>query len=349
MTRRVISVSVLAIVLVLLLWLLPEVPLLIFAAALLGVFLYSGGRLLCRLIPALSNGAAVGLFILALLLITAGLGLMAARPIADQLNELWQQVPNAAASVSERLSHYRWGQELLSRLRSGNVSLPAGGGTTAFSALNTTLGALANLVLVVFLGLYFALDPALYRRGIEAMLAPSLRPKARAICEEAAKTLRGWLGAQMICMAAIGLLTGLGLWLVGLPLAPVLGLIAALLAFIPTVGPVLSAIPGVLLGLAQGPQEALAVVGVYLAVQSVESYLITPYVQRRNVDLPEAVTIVALLAFGLIYGFLGMLLATPLAAVLLMLVRRLYVEDYLEAEPASERPIITTTLLRPGG
>ncbi|WP_160000710.1 AI-2E family transporter [Roseomonas sp. 18066] len=339
MSRRGVSLIVLAVVLGLLLWQLPEVPLLVFAAALLGVFLFSGGKLLRRVLP-VSNGAAVGLFILTLLLISAALGMMAARPIADQLNELWQQVPAAAASLSERLSHYRWGQELLSRLQSGNISLPAGGGTTAFTALNTTFGALANLVLVVFLGLYFALDPALYRRGIEALLAPSLRPRARAIAEEAAATLRGWLGAQLICMAVIGSLTGIGLWLIGLPLAPVLGLIAALLAFIPTVGPVLSAVPGVLLGLAQGQQTALAVVGVYLAVQSVESYLVTPYVQRRNVDLPEAVTIVALLAFGLIYGFLGMLLATPLAAVMLMLVKRIYVEGYLEAEPEGQKGVI---------
>ncbi|WP_419895968.1 AI-2E family transporter [Roseomonas sp. USHLN139] len=339
MSRRGVSLIVLSVVLGLLLWLLPEVPLLVFAATLLGVFLFSGSMLLRRVLP-VSNGVGVGLFILLLLLLSAATGLLAARPIADQLNELWQQVPAAAASLSERLSHYRWGQELLSRLQSGNISLPAGGGTTAFSALNSTLGALANLVLVVFLGLYFALDPALYRRGIEALLAPSLRPRARALAEEAAATLRGWLGAQLICMAVVGSLTGLGLWLVGVPLAPVLGLIAALLAFIPTVGPVLSAVPGVLLGLAQGPQEALAVVGVYLAVQSVESYLVTPYVQRRNVDLPEAVTIVALLGFGLVYGFLGMLLATPLAAVLLMLVRRIYVEGYLEAEPEGEKGMI---------
>jgi predicted PurR-regulated permease PerM len=339
MTRRNVSLLVMAVVLGLLLWLLPEVPLLVFAAALLGVFLFSGGRLLRRILP-VSNGAGVGLFILLLFAASAALGFMAARPIAEQLNELWQQVPTAAAGIAERLSHYRWGQELLSRLQSGNISLPAGGGTTAFSALNTTFGALANVVLVVFLGLYFALDPALYRRGIEALLAPSLRPRARAIAEEAAATLRGWLGAQLICMAVVGSLTGLGLWLVGVPLAPVLGLIAALLAFIPTVGPVLSAVPGVLLGLAQGPREAMAVIGVYLFVQSIESYLVTPYVQRRNVDLPEAVTIVALLGFALVYGFLGMLLATPMAAVMLMLVRRLYVEGYLEAEPEAERPLI---------
>lgn len=340
MTRRRISLLVLAVGLGLLLWQVPQVPLLVFAAALLGVFLYAGADRLRRLVPRLPHGAAVGLFILALALLFAAAGMLAAAPIAEQLNTLWQEVPRAAAGLTERLSQYQWGQELLRRLDAGEMSLPQGGGSTAMTAVNTTFGALANLVLVGFLGLYFALDPALYRRGIQAVLAPSLRPRAEVICREAAATLRGWLGAQMVSMAVVGVLTWLGLRAIGVPLAPVLGMIAALLTFIPTLGPVLAAVPAVLLGLADGLSGALSVIAVYLAVQTVESYLVTPYVQKRSVDLPEAATIVALVAFGLLFGFLGMLLATPMAALLLMLVRRLYVEDYLNQEPAEERPVL---------
>lgn len=345
MSRRTVSLLVLGGALLLLLWMLPEVPLLVFAAALLGVFLHAGARLLRRVLP-VSHGAGVMLFLLLLLLVAAGLGLLAARPMAEQLNELWRQVPAAAQRVSETLSRYGWGQELLERVKPGNMELPSGGGSTAFSALNTTFGALANVVLVSFLGLYFALDPKLYRRGIEALVAPSLRPRARRVCEEAAVTLRNWLGAQMVSMAVVGLLTGTGLWLIGVPLAPVLGVIAALLAFIPTLGPVLAAVPAVLLGLADGLSGAMSVIGVYLVVQSVESYLITPYVQKRGVDLPEAATIIALVAFGLMFGFLGMLLATPMAALTLMLVRRLYVEGYLDHEPAEEQPVERPVILR---
>lgn len=336
MSQRTVSCLVAAGLLLLLLWLVPEVPLLVFAAALIGVFLHSGSRLLRRVLP-VRHGVGVLLFALLLLLAAAALTMLAARPMAEQLNELWQQVPAAARGLAERLSRYSWGQQLLENLEPGNLSLPSGGGASAVSALNLTFGALGNAVLVLFLGIYFAVDPGLYRRGIEALFAPSLRPKARSVAEEAAETLRGWLGAQMISMAVVGVLTGLGLWLVGIPLAPVLGVIAALLAFIPTIGPVIAAVPAVLLGLAQGFSGALSVVAVYLAVQSVESYLITPYVQKRSVDLPEAATIISLVAFGLLYGFLGMLLATPMAAVLLMLVRRLYVSDYLEQEGQPEQ------------
>ncbi|PWC26704.1 AI-2E family transporter [Teichococcus aestuarii] len=345
MPRKTVSLLILAGALLLLLWMMPEVPLLVFAAALLGVFLHAGARLLRRVLP-VPHGAAVGLFLLLLLLLAAGIGMLAAQPIAEQLNELWRQVPAATRRLTDMLSRYSWGQEILQRLQPGNMELPAGGSSTAFSALNTTFGALANVVLVAFLGLYFALDPKLYRRGIEALVAPSLRPRARQVCEEAAATLRGWLGAQMVSMAVVGMLTGLGLWLIGIPLALVLGLIAALLAFIPTLGPVLAAVPAVLLGLSEGFSGAFSVIGVYLVVQSVESYLITPYVQKRSVDLPEAATIIALVAFGLMFGFLGMLLATPMAALLLMLVRRLYVEDYLEHEPAEEQLVQRPVILR---
>ncbi|MDJ0388425.1 AI-2E family transporter [Roseomonas sp. E05] len=336
MSRRTVSVVVLAVLLVLLFWQLPEVPLLIFAAALIGVFLYSGSSLLRRVVP-VPHAVGVLVFTLLLLLAGAGLGLLAASPLAEQLNQLWQQVPQAFNSVTDRLSRYSWGQEILQRLQPQNLSLPSGSGTsTAFSAINSTFGALGNAVLVVFLGVYFAVDPALYRRGIELMVAPSLRPKAHEIALEAAHTLRGWLGAQLVSMTVVGLLTALGLWIVGIPLAPVLGVIAGLLAFIPTIGPVMSAVPGLLLGLSDGLSGLLTVAGVYLAVQTVESYLVTPYVQRRSVDLPQAATIVALVGFGLLYGFLGMMLATPMAAVLLMLVNRLYVTDYLERETAEE-------------
>ncbi|HWX48970.1 MAG TPA: AI-2E family transporter [Roseomonas sp.] len=336
MSRRTVSVVVLAVLLVLLFWQLPEVPLLVFAAVLLGVFFYSGGTLLCRVVP-VPHAAGVLVFILLLLLAGTGLALLAAAPIADQLNELWQQVPVAASRLTERLSHYSWGREILEQFNPQNISLPSGSGTvSAFSAINTTFGVLGNAVLVLFLGLYFAVDPGLYRRGIEAMVAPSLRPRAHDVAIEAAHTLRGWLGAQLISMTVVGLLTALGLWLIGLPLALVLGVIAGLLAFIPTIGPVMAAVPGVLLGLSDGLTGALSVAAVYLVVQTVESYLVTPYVQRRSVDLPQAATIVALVGFGLLFGFLGMLLATPMAAVLLMLVNRLYVDDYLEREMVEE-------------
>ncbi|EHL95829.1 hypothetical protein HMPREF9946_05066 [Acetobacteraceae bacterium AT-5844] len=341
MRRRTISLLVLVVALLLLLWLVPDVPLLVFAGVLLAVFLRGGGDLIgARL--GLPAPLRVLLFVLLLVVLGTGFALLAAVPLADQANQLWQQVPRVAEQIQQRIAAYSWGQELLQRLQPENLSLPSGGGSSAFSALGTTFGALGNFVLFLFIGLYLAVDPGLYRRGIELLVAPSLRPKTRAVFEEAGETLRGWLGAQLISMAAVGLLMGLGFWLLGLPLAVLLGTIAALLAFIPNIGPVIAAVPAVLLGLESGLSGALAVLGVYIAVQTAESYLITPYVQRRSVDLPPVLTITVQVAMGMLYGIMGLALATPLAALGLMLVRRLYVEDYLEQEPAPERPVIVS-------
>ncbi|MBO1076566.1 AI-2E family transporter [Roseomonas marmotae] len=338
MRRRPVSVITFALILVLLVWQVPDALLLTFAGVLLGVFLRGGGDLLFQRFG-FSGMARVLLFAL-LLLLGVGFALLAAPQLAEQASQLWQQLPRALAQITERLSRYSWGQQLLERAKPENLQLPSGGGSSAFALLGGTFGALGNAVLLIFLGLYFAVDPGLYRRGIELFFPPSLRPKARATCEEVAGTLRGWLGAQFISMAVVGVLTTLGLWALGIPLALLLGMIAALLTFIPNIGPVIAAVPAVLLGLDSGATGAFSVIGLYLAVQSVESYLITPYVQKRSVDLPPALTIMAQVAMGTLFGIMGLALATPLAAVGMMLVHRLYVEDYLEQERPEETPVV---------
>ena len=339
MRRRSISLLVFVAVLLLTLWLVPSVLLLIFAGVLLAVFLRGGGDLVFKRFG-LGGTARVLLFALLVVGAVAGFGMLAAAPLADQASQLWQQVPRMTQQLTSRLESYSWGQQVLEQLKPENLQLPSGGGRTAVTALGSTFGALGNAVLLIFLGIYFAVDPGLHRRGIEHLLTPSLRPKAHRICQEAGETLRGWLGAQLISMTVVGTLTWLGLWALGVPLAPLLGVIAATLTFIPTIGPVISAVPAVLLGLESGLTGALSVVGLFIAIQSVESYLVTPYVQQRSVDLPPSITIVSQVAMGTLFGLMGLALATPLAALALMLTRRLYVEDYLDQEPPAEAPVI---------
>jgi predicted PurR-regulated permease PerM len=349
MRRRPVSVIVFALLLVLLVWQVPDALLLAFAGVLLAVFLRGGGDLLFKRFG-LSGAARVLLFTLLLVLVGAAFALMAAPQLAEQASQLWQQLPKAVEQLTQRLSQYSWGQQLLEKAKPENLQLPSGGGS-AFAVLGGTFGALGNFVLLIFLGIYFAVDPGLYRRGIEVLFPPSLRPKARATCEEIAGTLRGWLGAQLVAMTVVGVLTTLGLWTLGIPLAPLLGMLAALLTFIPNIGPVSAAVPAVLLGLESGLTGALSVVGLYLAVQTVESYFITPYVQKRSVDLPPALTIMAQVAMGTLFGIIGLALATPLAAMGMMLVNRLYVDDYLENEKPEEAPVLSAAgrAFRPHG
>ena len=126
-----------------------------------------------------------------------------------------------------------------------------------------------------------------------------------------------------------GLLTGLGLWALGMPSGLALGLLAGVLEFIPFAGPVLSAIPAVLLALAISPDLALWVLLLYVAVQQFEGNVLTPLVQQFAVDLPGVVLLFSLLAFGTLFGVLGVILAAPLAVVTYVLVKRLYVIETL--------------------
>ena len=173
------------------------------------------------------------------------------------------------------------------------------------------------------------------------MVAGEEAPAARReVLEEAGSTLQRWLLAQLVSMGIVGLLTTLGLWLLGVPLALTLGILAALSEFIPNFGPILSAVPAVLLALVDSPRLALWVVVLYAGIQAAESYLITPLVQQRLASLPPVLVIVSQLLGGILFGFLGFALATPLLAVAMVLIKRLYVEDRLGEtleEPSADK------------
>jgi predicted PurR-regulated permease PerM len=133
----------------------------------------------------------------------------------------------------------------------------------------------------------------------------------------------------MASMIVVGLLTAVGLWALGMPLALTLGLLAALLTFIPNLGPTLAVVPAALLALLQSPTKSLYVILLYLVIQAVESYLLIPLVQRQAVSLPPALTITAQVLLGILVGGFGLVLATPLTAAVMVLVRMLYIEDAL--------------------
>jgi predicted PurR-regulated permease PerM len=147
---------------------------------------------------------------------------------------------------------------------------------------------------------------------------------------ESERALRLWLKGQAIAMVVVGLMTGIGLWLLGMPSAFVLGLLAGLLEFIPFAGPIISAIPAILLALVVGPEMALWVGLLYLFVQQFEGNVLSPMIQQYAVDLPGVVLLFSLIGFGILFGTLGVILAAPLAVVTLVLVKRLYVIETLD-------------------
>jgi predicted PurR-regulated permease PerM len=327
-SRRAVSLLVLAVLLVLGVAFAADVLLTVFAGVLLAVFLRAGGGWIAGRLG-IAPGWGVAIFALAVFGGFVGAGFAAAPAIAEQFNELVRQLPAALEALRERAAALPGGERLLERIRpEGLVS--GEGRAVATTAVAATFGALGSLVLIFFVGLYGALDPGTYRGALRALVAPELRGRADRAMGDAAATLRGWLLAQLTAMAVVGSLTALGLWLLGIPLALILGLIAGLLAFVPNLGPIVAMVPGVLLASTEGLGTVLWVSGVYVGVQMLESYVVTPLLQQETVSLPPAFVLTVQLLMGVIFGLIGLAMATPLAAVGLTLTRTLYVRDYLE-------------------
>lgn len=200
---------------------------------------------------------------------------------------------------------------------------------SAATAASAVLGSLGNAVVIIFLGLYVAIDPDLYRRGTLLLFPRNKRARLGAVLGEAAETLRWWILGQLVSMSVVAASTLVGLLLIGMPGALLLALQAGLLAFIPYVGTLVGGAVILLAATAQSGTMALWALGVYAAVQMTESYVITPLVQRRTVNLPPALTIAALVILGALFGIWGLALGAPLLAALRILVIQLWVGDAL--------------------
>lgn len=185
------------------------------------------------------------------------------------------------------------------------------------------------MVVVVFIGLFTAVDPDTYRRGVLRLLPLRRRERVGQVLDEMAAALRGWLVGQLVAVALIALTTWVALALIGMPGALLLGLQAGLVNFIPYIGPVIAAVPITLAAMAQGTQMVAWALGVHVVIQTIEGYVLAPMIQKRAVDVSPVMTLAGVMLFGVLFGGLGVALATPLIAALQVAVRRLYVEDWL--------------------
>jgi predicted PurR-regulated permease PerM len=198
-----------------------------------------------------------------------------------------------------------------------------------FSWGSTIVGALAGAVLVLVGGIYLAADPGVYRSGLIKLFPKRWHDLIAATMDDASFSLRRWLGAQLVAMLAVGVLTGLGMWLAGVPSPLALGLIAGILEFVPYIGPIVGAIPALLLASTESLDLVLWALAVAVAVQQIENNIIMPFIVGRVVELPAAVALFAVVALGIVFGPLGLMLGYPLAIVLDVAVRRLYVREAL--------------------
>lgn len=189
--------------------------------------------------------------------------------------------------------------------------------------------ALAQFLLVLFGAIFLAFQPGLYRSGVTKLVPRDQTGRVEEVLDKTGNALWLWAAGHMAEMVIIGVLTGVGLWLLGVPAPLALGLIAGLLEFIPFAGPVLAAIPGVLIALTVSPELALYTLIFYVVLQQVEGNILLPIIQKKAVALPPVVALFAIVVFGSLFGVIGVLFAVPLAVATLTIVQVLYVKETL--------------------
>lgn len=326
-----VGITVVTLLLLTFIWFTARVWLVVFAGVLLAIFLRAISDWFSAKLR-LGKGLALALTVVLLTGMFALLVWLMAPQAVEQFDALLEQVPKATAQVEEKIGALGL-ERFIRGAQESEPDLVGGAGKIAGRVagfFTVTFGAIVSAVVIVFLGLYLAATSDTYVSGFARLFPVTKRPRVLEILAQLAVTLRHWLLGQIASMAAVGLLIGVGLKILGVPMAFTLGILAGVLDFIPIIGPLISAVPAVLLGFTISPLWALYVIALFVLVNTViESHLIVPLVQRYAVSLPPAITIVALVLMGQLFGFLGLLLATPLAAAALVLVKMLYVQDVL--------------------
>ncbi|MBA3577270.1 MAG: AI-2E family transporter [Sphingomonas sp.] len=311
-------------------WELRMLLLMLFGAVVIATIFRAVADNICRF-TGVSSGVGTALAILLVLGAIAGMVAMFGSHVGRQIETLRETLPEAWRAFEVRVVDFGLGNQLEKLV--GTISTPGGGSLSGFGRTLLSIGSgITDMLVVIFAGIYLATQPHFYRTGAIKLVPPIRRKVAAETMLESERALRLWLGGQAVAMVVVGLLTGVGLWFLGMPSALVLGLLAGLLEFIPFAGPIIAAIPAVLLALAVGPEMALWVAGLYLAIQQFEGNLLTPLVQQYAVDLPGVVLLFSLIGFGTLFGTLGVILAAPLAVVMMVLVKRLYVIETLHTK-----------------
>lgn len=328
-------------------WQVRSVLFLLFLSVLLAVFWRGLSRLLTRVTP-LPGRWAVGAVVLALGLLSALLGWLVAPPLVGQAQRLFEVAPSALQGLERALEATPLGAGLSEGLPSVpdelvlDLLVPRLTDFAEqflghlFGTVAATAGLVTNLVFLLFAALFFALTPDAYRRGLVRLVPKGRRARFDEVLRASGRTLWLWLLGRLVAMVSVAVMVSLGLWLLGVPLALLLGFIAFLLDFVPYIGPFVAALPALLLASTVSPLTVVWVAVLYLAAQQIESYLVTPIAQRWAVDMPPVLTLVAVFVFGGLFGFWGLLVGTPLMAVILVFVRELYLRDVLDDPPAAE-------------
>lgn len=269
------------------------------------------------------------------ILFWSGVSVFIGATVAQQYSELSSTIPETIDNFRSYLSNSTWGQTIIDNTPPVNESV-----TTAFSYVQkffkSTFGFFGDIYVLFFFGIFFMISPEDYKNGVLSLIPGRNKKKASEIIELTGNNLKTWLKAQMFEMLFVFTLTAIGLLILGINLWLILAIIAGILTFIPNIGPTLALIPAALVGLLDGPDTALYIIGIFLLVQTVESAVFAPYVQKNMMSLAPALVLFFQFFLGAVTGAFGLLFATPILIVIVNLVNEIYVKMILKQETVNE-------------
>ena len=270
------------------------------------------------------NAITLSISIGGTILIFAGISWLVGATVSNETDQIQESLPDMIAEVKGLLNESDAGQKGMEKVADWQNSGKLGDFISTL--FGSTFGYLGDFIIIIVIGIFFTAAPNLYLNGILQLVPPGNRDKAEAVTDKLATGLKKWLAGRFLAMLAVFILTGIGLAILGVPMWLTLALIAGLLNFIPNFGPILASIPAVLIGFSVSPTTAALVAGLYLVVQLLESGLINPMAQKKLVKIPPALIIISQLLVGSITGLWGVILATPIVLMLIILVQQLYIK-----------------------
>jgi predicted PurR-regulated permease PerM len=306
--------------------------LLIFAGIVMAAMLDGGTRLLGRVLP-IGRGWRLLVVCLAILAFMAWTILFAGSQIADQAATLQTVVMGQIERVAAWASSHGMGNiQIDTQTLSENLAGTVGRVTAAVGSL---LGGLTSLVMIMVLGIFIAIEPRLYERGVAWMLPMKARENFYITTARMGFTLRRLMAGRLLGMAVEGFGTWLACLAVGIPMAALMGLLTGLLAFIPNIGAIVSGLLLVLVGFSAGTDTGLWAIAIYFIVQTVDGYVIVPMVAKQTVDLAPALVLGAQILLGALLGLMGLALADPIVAMIKVALER-GAERNASAEPGTK-------------
>jgi predicted PurR-regulated permease PerM len=243
--------------------------------------------------------------------------------IQVQVAELSSTLPHTIATARAKLAETSVGQKVLESFSGTNSQKLM---STVQSFFSTTFGVLGDMYIVLFLGIFFTANPSLYKDGILVLVPHSKKQLGTHIMNRISLALKGWLKGMLFSMLLITVMLAVVLTIIGVPVAFILALITGILELVPNIGSLIAMIPGVLLALTMSTNTAILVAIVYIAAQTIVANIVTPLIQKKMINLPPALTLISQLIMGTVSGALGIILAVPLLAILIILVDELYVK-----------------------